>query len=220
MKKIISCVLAGAVMLGLTACAGQAGTAGADTSTEAVQSEAETTEEVTTETSEESTAETSGETTAAATETSKATKTDNTNNKAGDIIVDFTGKSAEVIAENILSAKQLKANETVESYAKRFSITPETSHVGNLWSFDWPEDKLTNFSIRTVQIRTKGEKFVIDDSCDVIITVWFDGSELCNEVSNYIRDKKNNDKRSSNYNYFEADGIYQYTLEAPVKIVD
>ena len=156
MKKIISCVLAGAVMLGLTACAGQAGTAGADTSTEAVQSEAETTEEVTTETSEESTAETSGETTvltseeptqnddtviaeseskvtvneeskpsAAATETSKATKTDNANNKAADIIVDFTGKSAEVIAENILSAKQLKANETVESYAKRFSITPE-----------------------------------------------------------------------------------------------
>ena len=251
MKKIISCVLAGAVMLGLTACAGQAGTAGADTSTEAVQSEAETTEEVTTETSEESTAETSGETTvltseeptqnddtviaeseskvtvneeskpsAAATETSKATKTDNANNKAADIIVDFTGKSAEVIAENILSAKQLKANETVESYAKRFSITPETSHVGNLWSFDWPEDKLTNFSIRTVQIRTKGEKFVIDDSCDVIITVWFDGSKLCNEVSNYIRDKKNNDKRSSNYNYIEVDGIYQYTLEAPVKIVD
>ena len=251
MKKIISCVLVGAVMLGLTACAGQAGTAGADTSTEAVQSEAETTEEVTTETSEESTAETSGETTvltsedptqnddtviaeseskvtvneetkpsAAATETSKATKNDNTNNKAGDIIVDFTGKSAEVIAENILSAKQLKANETVESYAKRFSITPETSHVGNLWSFDWPEDKLTNFSIRTVQIRTKGEKFVIDDSCDVIITVWFDGSKLFNEVSNYIRDKKNNDKRSSNYNYIEVDGIYQYTLEAPVKIVD
>ena len=251
MKKIISCVLAGAVMLGLTACAGQAGTAGADTSTEAVQSEAETTEEVTTDTSEESTAETSGETTvltseeptqnddtviaeseskvtvneeskpsAAATETSKATKTDNANNKAADIIVDFTGKSAEVIAENILSAKQLKANETVESYAKRFSITPETSHVGNLWSFDWPEDKLTNFSIRTVQIRTKGEKFVIDDSCDVIITVWFDSSKLCNEVCNYIRDKKNNDKRSSNYNFFEADGIYQYTLEAPVKIVD
>lgn len=251
MKKIISCVLVGAVMLGLTACAGQAGTAGADTSTEAVQSEAETTEEVTTETSEESTAETSGETTvltsedptqnddtviaeseskvtvneetkpsAVATETSKATKNDNTNNKAGDIIVDFTGKSAEVIAENILSAKQLKANETVESYAKRFSITPETSHVGNLWSFDWPEDKLTNFSIRTVQIRTKGEKFVIDDSCDVIITVWFDGSKLFNEVSNYIRDKKNNDKRSSNYNYIEVDGIYQYTLEAPVKIVD
>lgn len=251
MKKIISCVLAGAVMLGLSACAGQAGTAGADTSTEAVQSEAETTEEVTTETSEESTAEISGETTvltsedptqnddtviaeseskvtvkeeskpsAAATETSKATKTDNTNNKAGDIIVDFTGKSAEAIAENILSAKQLKANETVESYAKRFSITPETSHVGNLWSFDWPENKLTNFSIRSVQIRTKGDNFVIDDSCDVIITVWFDGSELCNEVSNYIRDKKNNDKRSSNYNYFEADGIYQYTLEAPVKIVD
>lgn len=251
MKKIISCVLAGAVMLGLTACAGQAGTAGADTSTEAVQSEAETTEEVTTDTSEESTAETSGETTvltsedptqnddtviaeseskvtvneetkpsAADTETSKATKNDNTNNKAGDIIVDFTGKSAEVIAENILSAKQLKANETVESYAKRFSITPETSHVGNLWSFDWPEDKLTNFSIRTVQIRTKGEKFVIDDSCDVIITVWFDSSKLCNEVCNYIRDKKNNDKRSSNYNFFEADGIYQYTLEAPVKIVD
>lgn len=251
MKKIISCVLAGAVMLGLTACAGQAGTAGADTSTEAVQSETETTEEVTTETSEESTAETSGETTvltsedptqnddtviaeseskvtvneeskpsAAATEISKATKTDNANNKAADIIVDFTGKSAEVIAENILSAKQLKANETVESYAKRFSITPETSHVGNLWSFDWPEDKLTNFSIRTVQIRTKGEKFVIDDSCDVIITVWFDGSKLCNEVSNYIRDKKNNDKRSSNYNYIEVDGIYQYTLEAPVKIVD
>ena len=251
MKKIISCVLAGAVMLGLSACAGQTGTAGADTRTEAVQSEAETTEEVTTETSEESTAETSGETTvltsedptqnddtviaeseskvtvneeskpsATATETSKATKTDNTNNKAGDIIVDFTGKSAEVIAENILSAKQLKANETVESYAKRFSITPETSHVGNLWSFDWPEDKLTNFSIRTVQIRTKGEKFVIDDSCDVIITVWFDGSKLCNEVSNYIRDKKNSDKRSSNYNYIEVDGIYQYTLEAPVKIVD
>lgn len=251
MKKIINCVLAGAVMLGLTACAGQAGTAGVDTSTEAVQSEAETTEEVTTETSEESTAETSGETTvltsedptqnddtviaeseskvtvkeeskpsAAATETSKATKTDNTNNKAADIIVDFTGKSAEVIAENILSAKQLKANETVESYAKRFSITPETSHVGNLWSFDWPEDKLTNFSIRTVQIRTKGDNFVIDDSCDVIITVWFDSSELCNEVCNYIRDKKNNDKRSSNYNFFEADGIYQYTLEAPVKIVD
>ncbi len=63
MKKIINCVLVGAVMLGLTACAGQAGTAGVDTSTEAVQSEAETTEEVTTETSEESTAETSGETT-------------------------------------------------------------------------------------------------------------------------------------------------------------
>ena len=79
---------------------------------------------------------------------------------------------------------------------------------------------MTNFSIRTVQIRTKGEKFVIDDSCDVIITVWFDGSKLCNEVSNYIRDKKNNDKRSSNYNYIEVDGIYQYTLEAPVKIVD
>ena len=198
MKKIISCVLAGAVMLGLSACAGGTGTAGVDASTEAVQSESETTEEATAETSEEST---SGETTVlpskdsadisdvviaeseskktdkeetntsvSAPEDTKTVKTEVTNAN-GDIIVDLNGKGSEAIGKIILSAKQLKANETVESYAKRFSITPETSHVGNLWSFDWPESKLSNFSIRKVQIRTKGEDFVIDDTCDVIVVI-------------------------------------------------
>jgi len=248
MKKIISAVLAGAVMLGLSACAGGTGPVGTENVTEEVQSESEVAEEETATTNDEvvvaeSETETPSDDVVVAEsfttpvedvvvaesesngnvvikQSENVSADVSTDTAARNIMVDFTGKSAKDIAENIMSASKIQSGETIESYLSRFSITPNTSCDGNLWTLTWPEDKLTLFSVRQIQIKTTGDNNTIDEDCDVVTVVWIDDEDLCTEVSDYIREHDNLEpvKRPASYNYFEVDGLYQYTLQTPVKI--
>jgi hypothetical protein len=249
MKKIISAALAGAVMLGLSACAGGTGSVGTDNVTEAVQSESVQSETVATEAettaaSNETVFESVDETVTAQSddvavaeseavvaesesskavesETSETASTENkTNSASGDISINFAGKSAAEIAENILKASKIKSGETIESYTNRFSVAPKTSFEGNLWTITWAEDQLSLYSVRQIQILSKGNDNKIDEDCDVVIIVWIDDADLCAAVSDYIRDHSDGDsaKRPSTYSTLEADGIYQYTLTTPVTV--
>lgn len=186
MKKMISAVLAGVMMLGLCACD--------------KKEVSETTQSVTETTVEETTAES-----ADVSESSQSSDA---------VAVDLTGMSAGDIAENILKASKIKAGETVDSYAERFSIVPELSCDGDLYTLTWPEDKLTLFSVRQVQIKTDADK-KIDEKSNVNIIVWMDDADLSAGVSDYIRDHGVSDAGST-YNTLEVDGIYQYTLDTPV----
>ena len=209
MKKMISAVLAGAVILSLSACTSNTETVDTTEAAKEVQAVTETTQEETVASSSENTE----------SEQSETDLTENeTNTETGKILVDYTGMSVEDIAGNILKASKIKAGETIGSYSARFSITPEVSFEGNLCTLTWPEDKLTLFSIRQVQIMTNGGDNGIDEDCDVVVIAWFDDDVLCTDVSDYIRDHSDpeNAKRPSSYSFFEADGIYQYTIETPV----
>ena len=189
MKKMISAVLAGVMMLGLCACD--------------KKEVSETTQSVT-----ETTTAASEETTVESVDSSESSQSSDA------VAVDLTGMSAGDIAENILKASKIKAGETVDSYAERFSIVPELSCDGDLYTLAWPEDKLTLFSVRQVQIKTDADK-KIDEKSNVNIVVWIDDAELSTGVSDYIRDHGVSDAGST-YNTLEVDGIYQYTLDTPV----
>ena len=114
MKKIISTVLAGAVMLGLSACSGSSKgdetvveTTMATTTTEATTTT--TTEETTTESSEEDYYDESEET----------LSFDELIPSDGEIFIDFNDKYSVEITENVLKAVRLRTNTPVESYVNR-----------------------------------------------------------------------------------------------------
>lgn len=206
MKKIISALLICAMMLSVNACARGPRRAVAAEVTKESQTKVETTTEGTTKAPEETS------------ESSTASEPESSDKASGDILVDYKGKSAKEISENILKASKIEKGETVESYAKRFSITPNSSKSGNTWIFTWPEDKLTLFSIREVQIKADSVNNTIDENCDVKIVAWFDDADLCAAVSDLITVLVNDDhaKRPTTSYFFDADGLYQYTIETPV----
>ena len=146
MKKITSIVLAGAVMLSLSACSGSSKndettvTTTATTTTEATTTT--TTEETTTESSEEDYYD----------DTEESLNFDDLIPSDGEIFIDFSDKYSVEVTDNVLKVLRLKDNTPVESFVNRFDVKPDYSYEDGIWSFYW-EDKPEINTFDTIEIK-------------------------------------------------------------------
>ena len=137
MKKTISIVLAGAVLLSLSACSEVFETI--DTSVPTITTR--TTQATTTTT-------TTQATTTEITEEYVMFEQDEYKSfdelipSDGEIFMDFEGKPSADIAENILKVTRIRTNTTIESYVKRFEIPPEYTYEDGVWSFYWDDENM------------------------------------------------------------------------------
>ena len=211
MKKIISVILSGAVMLSLSACVSNAGSNGPDESIEEIQSESEVTEEEITESTEETASpsdetviESSNETidesvTAPSDDVVVAESESNVTAASepsvdtyagakGSISVNLSGKSAQEIADSIIQALRITSNTTAEEYAKQFSGKPEISYSEDTWIFDWSGNKTVTDSYSKVEIKAKkdGNKIVLDKKSEIAVSIWLDDFALAKDVHDKI----------------------------------
>ncbi len=221
MKKIISVILSGAVMLSLSACVSNAGSNGPDESIEEIQSESEVTEEEITESTEETASpsdetviESSNETidesvTAPSDDVVVAESESNVtaasepsvdtyaSGAKGSISVNLSGKSAQEIADSLLQALRITSNTTAEEYAKQFSGKPEISYSEDTWIFDWSGNKTVTDSYSKVEIKAKkdGNKIVLDKKSEIAVSIWLDDFALAKDVYDKIHNYlvKNNE---------------------------
>ena len=216
MKKIISVILSGAVMLSLSACASNAGSNGPDESIEEIQSESEVTEEETSESAVVETSETSDETTVEPSDETSVASSDESVADPGEVVVaesesnvtaasepsvdtyasgakgsisvNLSGKSAQEIADSIIQALRITSNTTAEEYAKQFSGKPEISYSEDTWIFDWSGNKTVTDSFSKVEIKAKkdGNKIVLDKKSEIAVSIWLDDFALAKDVYDKI----------------------------------
>ena len=222
MKKIISVILAGAVMLSLSACVSNAGSNGPDESIEEIQSESEVAEEETSETAVVETSETSDESSVVSsdesivesvtapsddvvvaesesnvTAVSEPSVDTYASGAKGSISVNLSGKSAQEIADSLIQALRITSNTTAEEYAKQFSSKPEISYSEDTWIFDWSGNKTVTDSFSKVEIKAKkdGNKIVLDKKSEIAVSIWLDDFALAKDVHDKIHNYlvKNNE---------------------------
>lgn len=203
MKKIMSLVMAGAVMLSMSACS--AGSKPSDTSAASVTETTlgTTTEATTTTTTEETTTE---ETT---TESSAEPEInfDEMIPAEGEIFVDFKEKSYEEIAKNVLKALWLRTDTTANDYAARFSKKPAYSYSKGVWSFDWSKKKKKGKSKQLydtfgkIQIKANkdGDKIVLDEKSSISFIVYIKDLDTGRAVYNVIKNEISKNGMSDAY---------------------
>ena len=193
MKKIISLVMAGAVMLSLSSCSG--GSKPSETVTETTV--ATTTKATTTTTTEETTTE---ETT---TESSAEPEVnfDDMIPKEGEIFTDFKDKYYIDISDNILKAFWLRTGTTAADYAARFSKKPSYSYSNGVWTFDWAKKKQKSkkkqknkntqqydtFGKITIKANKDGDKIVLDEKSSISFTVYIQDLDYGRAVYNMLK---------------------------------
>ena len=195
MKKIISTVLAGAVMLGLSACSGSSKgdetvveTTMATTTTEATTTT--TTEETTTESSEEDYYD----------ESEENLSFDDLIPSDGEIFIDFNDKYSVEITENVLKAVRLRTNTPVESYVNRFSVKPDYSYEDGIWSFYWDDKPETN-TFETLEIKAGNvdNKIVLDEKSYIYFKISLDNLNMGRWVRDQLKDEIGPYEESDDY---------------------
>ena len=193
MKKIISLVMAGAIMLSLSSCS--AGSKPSETVTETTQ--ATTTKATTTTTTEETTTE---ETT---TESSAEPEVnfDDMIPKEGEIFVDFKDKRYEDIADGMLKALWLRTGTNAADYAARFSKKPSYSYSNGVWTFDWTKKKQKSkkkqknkntqqydvFGQIKIKANKDGDKIVLDEKSSISFKVYIKDLDIGRAVYYMIK---------------------------------
>lgn len=199
MKKIVSTVLAGAVMLSLSACSGSS----KETETSATTAQtttATTTEATTTTTTEETTFETAEEYVMFETEEYKSF--DELIPSDGEIFMDFEGKPSVDIAENILNAIRIRTNTPIESYVNRFEIPPEYTYEDGVWSFYWDDENMpeTNtFIVLEITAGNEDGKIVLDQDSSVHVKCYMMEEKRCGWVYDRIADEMQMDGESHDF---------------------
>ena len=204
MKKIMSLVMAGAVMLSLSACS--AGSKPSDTSAASVTetTQGTTTKATTTTTTEETTTE---ETT---TELSAEPEInfDEMLPKEGEIFTDFKEERYDDISDNILKALWLRTDTTAKDYAARFSTKPSYSYSKGVWTFDWTKKKkkkgkstqpYDTFGKITIKANKDGDKIVLDEKSSISFTVYIKDLDTGRAVYNMIKKGISKDGMSDAY---------------------
>ena len=180
MKKIISTVLAGTIMLGLGACSKPA----ESSETTTVVTTTTTTTEVTTTTTEETTTESTTE------ETEDEQSFDKLIPSGGEIFVDFSGMKSSEAAENILKAIRLRTNTTAESYANRFEVPPKYSYSKGVWTFDWGKKKPEPNTFGTITITAGNDdgKIVLDEKSSISFKFYIEDYNLGHNTYDRLAD--------------------------------
>lgn len=143
MKRLISLIVIGGLVLSLCSCDSEEQDRSSQTERETEVEETTESESVSTETTEsepteseptesetmesETSEETSEETTTSETET----ETEAVTKKDGSLFIDCSGKSADEIVANIIAIRTIKSGDTAKSYADRFDIAPDWSDDNN-----------------------------------------------------------------------------------------
>ena len=189
MKKILSIVITGAVIISFSACS--ASSKPSDTS---VETTTETTTEATTTTTEETTTE-------ATTTEETEPGFDDLIPSDGEIFVDFGVKNSSQVSENVLKTMRIRTNTTAESYANRFSIKPEYSYSKGVWTFKWGKDKPKTNTFGTITIKAKNEdgKIVLEEKSSVTVTLLFDETDFSRGVYEQVGNSIVPDGDSSDY---------------------
>lgn len=186
MKKIISTIIAGAVILSLSACSGSSGQSTASVSETTI---ATTTEATTTTTAETTTEETT------TTETSESKPSfDEMIPSEGEIAIDYTDMDSSEIAPNIMKIIRIRTDTTAESFAKRFSTPPAYSYSKGVWTFTWGKKALKNNTVGKLKIKANkdGDKMVFDKDSNISFTVYIEdyeaGTRAYDKIRNQLRD--------------------------------
>ena len=188
MKKIISTVLAGAVMLSLSACSEVFETI--DTSVPTVTTRTTTQTTTATTTTQATTTETTEE--YVMFEQDEYKSFDELIPSDGEIFMDFEGKPSADIAENILKVLRIRTNTPIESYVKRFEIPPEYTYEDGVWSFYWDDENMpeTNtFIILEITAGNEDGKIVLDQNSSVHVKCYMMDDERCGWVYERIADE-------------------------------
>ena len=196
MKKVISTVLAGAVMLSLSACSANSKTTDTGDAS-GVETTAVTTTEVTTATTtEETTTESSDETV-----TKETTKSfDEMIPSDGEVFVDFSGKFYTESAENIMKAIRIRTGCTAESYAKRFSVKPKYSYSKGVWTFTWGKNANDNtFQKITIKAKNDNNKIVLDDKSTISFVIYVENRDTGHAIHEEIGEQLSRDGDSDEY---------------------
>ena len=197
MKKLISTVIAGTVVLSLCACSKPA-----ETSASVAETTKATTTQVTTTTT--TTEETTTEETEAYViyEEEEWKSFDELIPSDGEIFMDFLGKNSVEISDNILNATRIRTNTPVETYAKRFEIQPEYTYEDGVWSFYWDDENMpeTNTFI-TLEIKAGNEdgKIVLDQDSSVYIVCYMMEEKRARFVYERLVDETQMDGESNEY---------------------
>lgn len=197
MKKIISTVLAGAVMLSLSACSGSS--KATDAGTSATTTRETTTKATTTTTTEETTTESSEEDVIDESEDDESF--DSMIPSDGEIYIDLSGKPSYEISENVYNVLRLRTNTTIESYVNRFSVRPEYTYEDGVWYFEWGDEKPETNTFGTLEIRAGNEdgKIVLDQDSSIYLTLSFDDMKLAQRVYNIVSRDIGMDVESDEY---------------------
>ena len=184
MKKILSVILAGAVMLSLSACVSNAGSNGPDESIEEIQSESEVAEEETSETAVVETSETSDETTIEPSDETGVVSSDESvadpgeavvaesesgetkvsepsvaafadDKTSGKIFINFNKSNYNDIPANVRKIVSLDSTLTPDEFAGRFSTKPKYSYKNGVWTFEWEGNKDSKNTYRLITIKAK-----------------------------------------------------------------
>ena len=183
-KKILSVILAGAVMLSLSACVSNAGSNGPDESIEEIQSESEVAEEETSETAVVETSETSDETTIEPSDDTGVVSSDESvadpgeavvaesesgetkvsepsvaafadDKTSGKIFINFNKSNYNDIPANVRKIVSLDSTLTPDEFAGRFSTKPKYSYKNGVWTFEWEGNKDSKNTYRLITIKAK-----------------------------------------------------------------
>ena len=183
-KKILSVILAGAVMLSLSACVSNAGSNGPDESIEEIQSESEVAEEETSETAVVETSETSDETTIEPSDETGVVSSDESvaypgeavvaesesgetkvsepsvaafadDKTSGKIFINFNKSNYNDIPANVRKIVSLDSTLTPDEFAGRFSTKPKYSYKNGVWTFEWEGNKDSKNTYRLITIKAK-----------------------------------------------------------------
>lgn len=221
MKRLISLIVIGGLVLSLCSCDKEESDRSSQTEveTEAVETtesesvstetaESEPTESETTET--ETSETTSEETTISESETETETETEIVKNEGGSIFIDCSGKSADQIAANVLAIRTIYSGDTAESYAERFEIAPQwdsnydekSVNVGFIWFSDMVSSKDYISAIRLdSDFESEGGEILIVDNSNAEITIELSDFDTAKEVYekvsyylavDYVRDDDGN----------------------------
>ena len=196
MKKMISIILAGAVVLGVSACKG---TSNASEVSQAATTAVTTTKATTTTTTEETTTEET--TTESSSETEKEKSFDELMPSEGDVFIDFSGKSSTEITENILNAIRLRTGTTAGDYAKRFSTPPKYTYSKGVWSFDWGKNKpkTNTFGKITIKAGKEDNKIVLDQNSTIKFKFYVEDRDIGSLVYDKLCKQISMDGESADY---------------------
>ena len=196
MKKITSLVLAGAVMLSLSACSKSSD---ASESSSTASSEQTTTEATTTTTTEETTTEET--TTESSEESEEDLSFDELIPSAGEIYIDFSDKYSIEITENLLKVLRIRTGTPAEEYANRFSVKPDYSYEDGVWTFDWGENKpdINTFVTLEITAGNDNDKIILDEDSSVSFMVYIKDKRRGHNVYDQLSDQMGKDLESDEF---------------------
>lgn len=196
MKKITSIVLAGAVMLSLSACSKSTD---ASESSVTATSEQTTTEATTTTTTEETTTEET--TTESSEESEEDLSFDELIPSAGEIYIDFSNKYSNEITDNLLNVLRIRTGTPVEDFVNRFTVKPDYSYEDGVWTFDWGENKPEINTFETMEIIAGNEdnKIILDEDSSVSFMVYIKDKKRGHNVYDQMSEQMGKDLESDEF---------------------